>query len=185
MLSVYKMDCSDEQDIVRMDPDVFIASPCFIDAVCKEHHGIAGKLMPLHLPARIRGEQLKFIQGGVSCWGKEGRSFLEGLQYADIERFRTTYRKQIEGMSVDQSSQYAYYFNRTEDVILTGALATIVGITRTHIENLQVSPYDVIRDHRSGKWAYEDFISAYQRSGAFAYHFEGGHSGRRSWMTAM
>jgi hypothetical protein len=185
MLSVYKMSCSDKQDIIRMDPDVFIASPRFIDAVSKEHHGIAGKLMRLHLPAQIKGEQLKFIQGGVSCWGKEGRSFLETLENSDIVGFRRRYQQQIEGMSSNKFSQYAYYFNRTEDVILTGALATIAGITRTHIENLQVSPYDVIRDHRSEIWTYDDFVSAYERSGAFAFHFEGGHSGRRAKMTEM
>jgi len=185
MLSVYQMACSDEQDIIRMDPDVFIASPRFLEAVCRECRGISGKLMRLHLPARIKGEQLAFIQGGVSCWGNEGRSFLQSLTFEEIERFRSAYQEQIEGMSEDQRSLYAYYFQRTEDVILTGALATIAGITRTHIENLQVSPYDVIRDHRSEKWTYEDFISAYERSGALAYHFEGGHSGRRFQMIAM
>jgi hypothetical protein len=185
MLSVYKAACEDEQDIVRIDPDVFVASPHFINAVCQVNHGIAGKLMPLHLPALIRGRQLTFIQGGVTCWGKEGRNFLQALRENEIDKFRRTYVDEIEGMLPEHSSQYAYYFSRTEDVVLTGALAIRQGVDRAHIDRLQASPYDVIRNHRSERWTFNDFISAYERSGALAYHFEGGHSGRRIQMTEM
>lgn len=185
MLSIYQMACVDDQDIVRIDPDVFVASPMFIEAVCRLNKGIAGKLMRLHLPARIRGRQLDFIQGGVSCWGEEGRRFLKALKSCDIDRFRETYTEEIDCMVAEHSSQYAYYFNRTEDVILTGGLSIMAGVERTHIESLQVSPYDVIRNHRSEELTYKDFVTAYERSGALAYHFEGGHSGRRGHMTEM
>jgi hypothetical protein len=133
ILSIYKMACVDEQDIVRLDPDVFVASPVFLEAVCSAHRGIGGKLMRLHLPALIRGQQLDFIQGGVSCWGKEGRAFLKSLKYQDIDRFRKRYRDEIACMMAEHTSQYAYYFRRTEDVILTGALAILAGLDRAHI----------------------------------------------------
>jgi hypothetical protein len=185
MLHIYKTACVDGHDIVRLDPDVFVASPRFVEAVCGPYHGIGGKLMRLHLPALIAGRQLDFIQGGVSCWGKEGRAFLKALEYKDIDYFRRRYADQIACMAEEHVAQYAYYFNRTEDVILTGALAILAGLHRANIEGLQASPYDVVRNHRSPHWVYEDFIAAYERSGALAYHFEGGHSGRRAQMTEM
>src|SRR5262249_27162031 len=104
ILSIYKTACLNEQDIVRMDPDVFIASPLFIEAVCRSYRGIAGKLMNLHLPALIKGKQLGFIQGGVTCWGPEGRAFLKGLQFEDIDRFRKTYEREVQGMLIEHSS---------------------------------------------------------------------------------
>ena len=185
MLHIYKDACTDDHDIVRVDPDVFVASPLFVDAVCATHHGIAGKLMRLHLPAMIAGRQLDFIQGGVSCWGKEGRAFIKALEYKDIDCFRKRYSDQVGCMLEEHASLYGYYFSRTEDVILTGALAILAGLRRANIEGLQVSPYDVLRDHRSPRLSYEDFVAAYESSGALAYHFEGGHSGRRSQMTEM
>jgi hypothetical protein len=185
MLRVYQTVCADRLDIVRMDPDIYISDGRFFAAIGGAVDGIAGKLMRFHLPAEVNGRQLDFIQGGVTLWGASGRAYLETLKSSQIEDFRNNYTDVATGLVPERSDEYEQYFRSNEDLVLTGILAIMAAIQRTNIAGLQVSPYDVLMNHRSDKWRYEDFTRAFEESGALAYHFEGGRSGRRALMTEM
>jgi len=185
MLIIYKLACSLNQDIVRLDPDLYIVSSEFFEALIKPSAAIAGKLMPLYPPAFIQGRRFDFIQGGASYWGEEGRAYLQGLRVSKLDYFRRTYKNLVDISFPDRRNEYEYFFNNAEDVLLSGALAIIAGIERTNIPRLQVSSYDIMPDYRSEKWAYTDFVASYVASGALAYHFEGAHDGRRALMTKM
>jgi hypothetical protein len=185
MLQIYKQTCRYDADVIRLDPDVYIASPLFFESLTRPYRGIAGKLMPLYLPATVLGRQLDFIQGGVSLWGPQGRRYLEGLNDQAVQAFKDRCLKVVNVENPKRQAEYEYFFLTTEDVVLTGAMAIVAGIERTNIPRIQVSSYDVMRDYRSERWTYADFIDSYRRSGALAYHFEGAHDGRRARMTEM
>jgi len=185
MLSVYHDACDIGSDIVRMDPDVFIRDAGFFDALASAGSGVSGKLMKLHLPARIQGKPLQFVQGGVSIWGADGRNYLANLAEADIVDYKRRFRELVECEMADRGKEYEYFLTRTEDVILGGVLAMQAGLQQTGIPRLQVSPYDVLKDHRSEKWTYGDHVAGFEASGALAFHFEGSHAGRRETMTNM
>jgi hypothetical protein len=185
MLGIYQRACKYNQDIVRLDPDVYIASPDFFQLLARPYSGIAGKLMPLYLPATVKGRPLDFVQGGVSLWGPKGRRYLRELDVSAIQQFKTSYLNVVNLGDPGRQQEYEYFFRTTEDVVLTGALAMVAGIERTNIPGIQVSSYDVMRDYRSESWTYADFIESYVRSGASAYHFEGAHDGRREKMSEM
>ena len=185
MLRIYQQVCKYDQDIVRLDPDVYIASPDFFELLARPYSGIAGKLMPLYLPATVEGRRLDFIQGGVSFWGLEGRRYLQELDICAIQAFKNSYLNVVSLENPRRREEYEYFFLTTEDVVLTGVLAIVAGIQRTNLPGIQVSSYDVMPDYRSERWTYADFIESYMRSGALAYHFEGAHDGRRERMTQM
>jgi hypothetical protein len=174
-----------ECDVIRIEPDIFIASAKFFDLLATPVRGFAGKLMPLHLPALIGGCQLDFIQGGVTYLGSIARQFIKDLSLTNINSFRNAYEDLIEIPRAGDRERYDYYFRSTADVVLTGALAMAAGIERTNLPGIQVSPYDVLRNPRSKHWTYRDHITAFEKSGALAYHFEGSISGRRAKMTEM
>ena len=97
MLAVYQMACAFDSDIVRLDPDVFIPSEDFFEHLAVPYDGIAGKLMLLSPPAVISGRQLDFIQGGVSCWGPHGRSFLRN----SVGFYREELQRKLSHMGAD------------------------------------------------------------------------------------
>jgi hypothetical protein len=183
-LAAYRLACSWQKDFVRLDPDLYIQSESFFPMITRPYPGIAGKQMQFFLPCLIEGRQLDFIQGGASYWGLEGRRYLENLSTDELQRFRSDSSAFVQ-TGPDHCNEYTYFFQNTEDVLITGVMAILNGVDRFHIPDLQVSPYDVLRGYRDPALTYEDYIEAYHRSGALAYHFEGSHDGRKSLMSKM
>jgi hypothetical protein len=185
MLKIYQAAIEFDLDIVRLDPDIYISDEHFIQVIRQSYGNIAGKLMNFFLPIKYDCKQLDFVQGGVTLIGHNGRAYINQLTLQDLQDYRQNYMRWMSELKPGYQAEYDYYLLRTEDVILSGVLAIRHGVTRDNVPGLQVSPYDVLRDHRSNKWEYADFIRAFEASGALSYHFEGGHSDRRQIMTQM
>lgn len=184
-LAGYQLACSFEQDFVRIDPDLFIRSPEFVDHLLRETPGVAGRVMPFFLPAKVAGSQLTFVQGGAIYCGEEARRWLQTLRAGEIARVRRNYDEYVSDIDEGKREVYDYFFRSTEDVIIFGLLATLHGVPRRHIPNLQLSPYDVLTGYKLPHRTPVDYITAFELSPAMAYHFEGGHEGRKQLMTKM
>ena len=171
-------------DIVRLDPDLFIASPAFFVRISVLPEGFAGKVIPFYGPLHFDGRQVQYIQGGVTCAGPAARRYLERLPESRVARF-------VEGVEAEftlpagATGSPPRHLLIAEDLILTGPLADEAGVLRQHIAGLQASPHEVLRAYRNKTWTAADLLDSFTKSGAGAYHYEGSHQGRRALMHEM
>lgn len=184
-LAGYQLACGLGQDFVRIDPDLFIRSPEFFERLVRQVPGVAGRVMPFFLPAAVGGRQLTFVQGGGLYCGAAARRWLQGLRAEELTHVRMNYDEYVSDLDEGKREVYDYFFRSTEDVIIFGLLATLHGIPRSHVENLQLSPYDVLPGYKLPHRTPDDYLRAFESSPALAYHFEGGHEGRKQLMTKM
>lgn len=167
-------------DFIKFDADLYLNNLDFLSEF-EGKKGFAGRKMPFWAGAKIGREELEFIQGGIVFFGPLARKGLRSVSEQDLTRIIDELPRLITiGGGYDWERCQRYFLN--EDILVSGILRHLYSIPIDHIENLQVSPYDLDINFKDNDLSAEEYFEEFSRHPACAYHYEGGNWGKRITM---
>lgn len=177
---LYKAVSEFNMDFVKLDADLYFNTLDFLKEF-RGKMGFAGRKMPFWAGAKIGWEELEFIQGGIVFFGPMARKMLRTINEESLVKVISNL-PEMASIGGGHSWEKCQRYFLSEDILVSGILRQLYGVPICHIENLQVSPYDLGINFKDNNLSAEEFFELFSGHPVCAYHYEGANWGNRVTM---
>lgn len=177
---LYQSVCELDIDFVKFDADLYFNNLDFLSDF-RGKMGFAGRKMPFWAGAEVNGQDLEFIQGGIVFFGSLARKMLRSIREKDLEQIIDHLPELITikgGYNWERCQRYFL----SEDILVSGVLRQLYNVPIYHIEQLQVSGYDLGVNFKEDDLSAEKYFELFSVHSVCAYHYEGANWGKRITM---